>query len=128
MHAPCATMIARICLWACPDAAMRRACNGSANACKTWSHVAPPWHRLRPQKEVLMRPSQALETNREALRAIAARHRVQNVRVFGSALREDDTETSDLDLLVDPTPQTTLMDIAAIQVEAERALGVRVDV
>ena len=75
-----------------------------------------------------MRPSQALETNREALRAIAARHRVQNVRVFGSALREDDTETSDLDLLVDPTPQTTLMDIAAIQVEAERVLGVRVDV
>jgi len=75
-----------------------------------------------------MRPSQALETNREALRAIAAQHRVRNVRVFGSALREDDTETSDLDLLVDPTPQTTLMDIAAIQVEAERVLGVRVDV
>lgn len=75
-----------------------------------------------------MRPSHALAANRAALRAIAARHRVQNPRVFGSALREDDTEGSDLDLLVDPTPQTTLMDIAALQLEAEALLGVRVDV
>ena len=75
-----------------------------------------------------MRPSEALEAHRAALRAMATRHRVQNMRVFGSALNAGDTERSDLDLLVDPTPQTTLMDIAALQVEAERMLGVRVDV
>lgn len=75
-----------------------------------------------------MRPSQALEANRDALRALASRHRVHNIRVFGSVAHKDDTEASDLDLLVDPTPQTTLMDIAAIQVEAEKLLGVRVDV
>lgn len=75
-----------------------------------------------------MRPSQALEANRAALRALASRHRVGNIRVFGSVAHKDDTEASDLDLLVDPTPQTTLMDIAAIQVEAEKLLGVRVDV
>lgn len=75
-----------------------------------------------------MRPSEALAANRDALRAIAARHRVQNVRVFGSVLHQDDIEGSDLDLLVDPTPQTTLMDIAAIQVEAEQVLGIQVDV
>lgn len=33
-----------------------------------------------------------------------------------------------LDLLVDPTPQTTLFTLAAIQLEAEGPLGVRVDV
>ncbi len=75
-----------------------------------------------------MRPSRALEAHREAIRVIAARHRVENVRVFGSALRADDTEGSDLDLLVDPTPRTTLMDIAALQVEAEALVGVPVDV
>lgn len=75
-----------------------------------------------------MRPSHALEANREVIRALAARHRVHNVRVFGSVMRDDDTEQSDLDLLVDPTPQTSLMDIAALQVEVEAALGVRVDV
>jgi predicted nucleotidyltransferase len=48
--------------------------------------------------------------------------------VFGSAIRGGDTEDSDLDLLVDPSPHTTLMTLAAIQLEAERLLGVHVDV
>jgi predicted nucleotidyltransferase len=75
-----------------------------------------------------MRPSEALDTHRAQRRAMATQHRVQNMRVFGSVLNAGDTERSDLDLLVDPTPQTTLMDIAALQVEAEHMLGVRVDV
>jgi predicted nucleotidyltransferase len=75
-----------------------------------------------------MRPSRALEVNRDRIRAIAKRHRVQNVRVFGSVLHADDTDDSDLDLLVDPTPCTTLMDIAALQIEVEAVLGIRVDV
>ena len=75
-----------------------------------------------------MRPSIALQTHRDAIREIALRHRVKNVRVFGSALHGDDTEDSDLDLLVDPTPETTLFDIAKIQVELKELLGVAVDV
>jgi len=75
-----------------------------------------------------MRPSAALERHREAVRAIAARHRVHSVRVFGSVLRGEDQDGSDLDLLVEPTAQTTLFDLAAIQVEAEELLGVRVEV
>jgi predicted nucleotidyltransferase len=43
-------------------------------------------------------------------------------------LRGQDTEGSDLDILVDPTPETTLMDVAAIQVALRRLLGVPVDV
>ena len=43
-------------------------------------------------------------------------------------LRGVDSDDSDLDLLVDPTSETTLMDIAAIQVALERLLGVSVDV
>jgi predicted nucleotidyltransferase len=75
-----------------------------------------------------MRPSIALQTHRDAIREIALSHRVKNVRVFGSALHGDDTEDSDLDLLVDPTPETTLFDIAKIQVELKELLGVTVDV
>jgi uncharacterized protein len=41
---------------------------------------------------------------------------------------EEDTEQSDLDLLVDPTPETTLFDIAAIQIEIQRLTGIAVDV
>ena len=75
-----------------------------------------------------MRPSFALQTHREAIRAIALSHRVTNVRVFGSVLTGDDTDDSDLDILVEPTKQTTLMDIAAIQYELKQLLGIAVDV
>ena len=75
-----------------------------------------------------MKPSEALQTHRAELRQIIARHGAERPRVFGSASRGNDTEESDLDLLVDPTPRTTLMTLAAIQLEAERLLGVRVDV
>jgi predicted nucleotidyltransferase len=75
-----------------------------------------------------MRPSIALNTHREAIRQIALSHRVTNPRVFGSVLRGEDTEESDLDILVEPTEETTLMDIAKIQVELKHLLDVRVDV
>ena len=75
-----------------------------------------------------MRPSLALQNNRAAIREIALSHRVLNVRVFGSVLHGDDTEESDLDLLVDPTAETTMMDIARIQFEVARLLKVSVDV
>lgn len=39
-----------------------------------------------------MCPSLALQTHREAIREIALRHRVLNVRVFGSVLHGENTE------------------------------------
>lgn len=62
------------------------------------------------------------------VRHVVARHRVTNVRVFGSVLRETDTDESDLDILVDPTPETTLLDLGAMQRELRELLGVPVDV
>ncbi|HMW22761.1 MAG TPA: nucleotidyltransferase domain-containing protein [Burkholderiaceae bacterium] len=75
-----------------------------------------------------MRPSLALQTHRDAVRSIALRHRVSSVRVFGSVLHGEDTDDSDLDLLVEPTSETTLMDIARIELEVGRLLNVSVDV
>jgi len=75
-----------------------------------------------------MRPSVALETYREQIKAIVLAHRASNVRVFGSVIRGDDTDDSDLDLLVEPTPETSLMDIGAIRHELKSLLGVNVDV
>ena len=72
-----------------------------------------------------MRPSEALALHREAIRTIAESN---NVRVFGSTLRGTDTESSDRDLIVDPTDATSLFDIGAIQHELGKLLGVRVDV
>jgi predicted nucleotidyltransferase len=75
-----------------------------------------------------MRPSEALVRYRSRIREIALSHRVGNVRVFGSALRGEDRPGSDLDLLVEPTPLTTLFDIGAIRSELKQLLGFDVDV
>ena len=75
-----------------------------------------------------MRPSQALCQHRDAVCLAATRYRVANPRVFGSALRGDDSDDSDLDLLVDPLPGTTLFDLGGLQDELQELLGVSVDV
>jgi hypothetical protein len=74
-----------------------------------------------------MRPSLALDANRQAVRAGVSRFRATNPRVFGSALRGDDREGSDIDILVDALPGATLFDLGGLQVELEEILGVRVD-
>lgn len=43
-------------------------------------------------------------------------------------MRGDDLEHSDLDLLVDALPGTTLFDLGGLQDELEHLLGVHVDV
>jgi uncharacterized protein len=75
-----------------------------------------------------MKPSEALQSHREKIRKIILSHRVVNARVFGSVARGEDTEYSDLDILVEPTHETTLFDIAAIRYELRELLQVQVDV
>lgn len=75
-----------------------------------------------------MRPSQALSQHRVAVCLAAARYHVVNPRVFGSAMRGEDHEGSDLDLLVDPLPGTTLLDLGGLQDELQELLSVSVDV
>ena len=75
-----------------------------------------------------MKPSDALERHRAAVRSAAARYRLANLRVFGSVARDADTGGSDLDVLVDPLPEATLFDLGGFQDEIEELLGVRVDV
>jgi len=75
-----------------------------------------------------MRPSTALNTYRDQIRAIVNAHHAVNARVFGSVIRNEDTDSSDLDVLIDPTAETSLMDIGAIRLELKALLGVNVDV
>ena len=75
-----------------------------------------------------MKPSEALRSNREDIRRVVERNHARNPRVFGSVLSGQDTDDSDLDLLVDPLPGTTLLGLGAIQVELEETLGISVDV
>jgi predicted nucleotidyltransferase len=51
-----------------------------------------------------------------------------NPRIFGSVIHGDDADGLDLDLLVNPTSETSLLDIARLQPELEAAIGIKVDV
>lgn len=75
-----------------------------------------------------MRPSAVFDVKRNAVREVVQRFPVANPRVFGSVLHGTDQEDSDLDLLVDVLPETTLFDLAGLQNDLETLLGVQVDV
>jgi predicted nucleotidyltransferase len=75
-----------------------------------------------------MRPSAALAQKRDVIRELVPRYRASNPRVFGSVLHGLDSETSDLDLLVDTQSGTTLFDLGGLQEQLRELLGVRVDV
>lgn len=75
-----------------------------------------------------MRPSEALNLHRAGSRIVSS-HRATNPRVFGSVARGEDTEGSDLDILVDKAPRMSLMDLARIELEIEELTGLaKIDV
>ena len=69
-----------------------------------------------------------LVARRDELGALAARHGMADVRVFGSVARGDAGPGSDVDLVVSPEPGRSLFDLANFAAEAEELLGVPVDV
>ena len=75
-----------------------------------------------------MKPSVALQKNRAVIRSVVERYRARNPKVFGSVIHGDDVEGSDLDLLIEPTKDTTLFDIGGIRYELKQLLGIEVDV
>jgi len=83
----------------------------------------------KPKRKRRPRPSEQLEIYREQIKAIAERYHVTNVRVFGSTARGEDTDKSDLDLLVTPIKGATgLMELVRIENEVKKLIKVPVDV
>lgn len=61
------------------------------------------------------------------MREVLDRHGVKSPRLFGSVARGDDHAGSDVDLLVQFAPGTSLFAVLRIQDELETILGVEVD-
>lgn len=75
-----------------------------------------------------MKPSEALLHHRNEVMAVATRHHARNVRVFGSVVRGEDTDRSDLDLLVEFDKSPTLFDLSGFQSDLEEILEVPVEI
>lgn len=73
-------------------------------------------------------PAERLASARQQLLASAEARGLTRVRVFGSFARGDASPTSDVDLLVHPGPESSVFELAGFLADAERMLGMRVDV
>jgi predicted nucleotidyltransferase len=78
--------------------------------------------------DLRVRPSILLENALEQVRDVLVRHGVTSPRVFGSVARGEDTEASDIDLLVTAPPGFDIFDKAELTEALEEVLGVPVDV
>jgi uncharacterized protein len=68
-----------------------------------------------------------LLSRRQDVVSAAAAHGVSGLRVFGSVARGEDSDDSDVDLLVDLPDHMSLSGLARVQAELESILGARVD-
>ena len=76
----------------------------------------------------VMNLAELLKAKRKEILGIAEKHGAHNVRVFGSVVRGDAGEQSDVDFLVELDRNCSLMDHAALLADLEKLLGCKVDV
>jgi hypothetical protein len=69
-----------------------------------------------------------IQDKKSDILAIAARHGAANMRLFGSVARGDDSETSDVDLLVSMEKNRSLYDLIGLQQDVQKILNRKVDV
>ena len=69
-----------------------------------------------------------IENHRAEILALAQRHGVRHVRVFGSMARGDADDASDVDLLVSLPPDRTGLALGALLMDVQGLLDRRVEV
>lgn len=69
-----------------------------------------------------------LEDKREAVLGLVRAHRGRSVAVFGSVARGEATDDSDIDLLVEFEPGSSLLDLIELEEALLTLLGTNVDV
>lgn len=72
--------------------------------------------------------SKVVDEKRATILGLAAKHGAHNVRVCGSASRDEAGPQSDIDLLVDLEPGRSLMDLGGLLMDLQDVLGCKVDV
>jgi predicted nucleotidyltransferase len=68
-----------------------------------------------------------LAERRAEILGLAERYRTGEVRVFGSVARGENTEDSDVDLLIKPQQGCSLFDLGGLLEDLQELLGCRVD-
>ena len=75
-----------------------------------------------------MELNRLLSEKRDEILRIGRKYGARNFRIFGSVVRGESDEKSDLDFLVEMEPGSSLLDLGGLQYELEKLLKCRVDV
>ena len=71
---------------------------------------------------------EVLQQQKANILDIASHYHAANIRVFGSVVRGEEREDSDIDLLVDFLPGSTLLDLVGLIHALSATLGRKVDI
>jgi len=55
------------------------------------------------------------------------KHRIKKAGLFGSYVRGEQKKNSDIDILIEPTKNMSLLDLSGLKIELEKALSKKVD-
>lgn len=69
-----------------------------------------------------------IEKHREVILDVLKKHDVKRASLFGSIVREEMTDESDLDILIEFNGAKSLLDLAGLKIALEEALYCKVDV
>jgi predicted nucleotidyltransferase len=69
-----------------------------------------------------------LDKYKDMILTIIKKHEVKRASLFGSIIRDEMTDQSDIDILIEFEGNKSLLDLAALKIELEEALMCKVDV
>jgi len=69
-----------------------------------------------------------IEKYKEIIVEILLKHEVRKASLFGSLVREEMTIDSDIDLIIEFKGNKSLLDLAALKIELEETLKLKVDI
>ena len=75
-----------------------------------------------------MSARELIASKRNEILRLALNHGASNLRLIGSVARREDRADSDVDLLVNWEPGTSLLDHAALMLDLQHLLGRKVDI
>lgn len=69
-----------------------------------------------------------IEQIQSLVHPVLKKYMITRAHIFGSYARNEQTNASDLDILIDAPRSVSLLDIVGLQQDLEDALGIKVDV
>lgn len=93
-----------------------------------WFVISFVYNELRKAVEIAMKPSDILKAHREEIRQIILANKGLSPRIFGSVARGEDIDGSDLDIIIDPAPRLSYMDIGTMMYEIQERFNLKVDI